>query len=85
MRSGSLRNLIIAARLHRVNEIWEENCILDEEDRDIVSDDICFSLAQCDVMTEKENYQNSPRRYKTVLQNRGHRGLCRHFRDYRPR
>ena len=45
MRSGSLGNLIIAARLHRVNEVREENRILDEEDGDIVSDDICFPLA----------------------------------------
>lgn len=37
---GSLRNLVITARFDRVNQIREENGVLDEKDRNVVSDDI---------------------------------------------
>jgi hypothetical protein len=40
MCSSRLGNLIVAPRLHGVDQVWEEDCILDEEDRDVVSDDI---------------------------------------------
>lgn len=40
MCSSSLRDLIIWARLYRVDEIRELNSILNEEDWDVVANDI---------------------------------------------
>jgi hypothetical protein len=45
MRSGRLRDLIIAAGLDSVNQIWEQDGILDEENGDVVSNNVfCFKL-----------------------------------------
>lgn len=41
MCSGSLGNLIIATGLHGVDQVRKKNCILDEEDGNVVADDIC--------------------------------------------
>lgn len=38
--SGSLGDLVVAAGLDGVDEIWEENGILDEENRNVVSNNI---------------------------------------------
>jgi hypothetical protein len=40
MGSGCLGDLIVRARLDRVDEVWEPDGILNEEDRNVVSDDI---------------------------------------------
>lgn len=40
MSGSSLRNLVIRTRLHGVDEIWELNSVLDEEDWDVVANDI---------------------------------------------
>lgn len=40
MGSGRLGNLIVRARLDRVDEVGELDGILDEEDRDVVSNNI---------------------------------------------
>ena len=40
MCSGSLGDFAVWLRLDRMDEIWEEDGILDEENRDVVSNDI---------------------------------------------
>ena len=40
MSSGCLRDLTVRAWLHRMNQIWEPDGILDEENRDIVPNDV---------------------------------------------
>jgi len=40
VRGSSLRNLIVAAGLDGVNEIREEDSVLDEENRDVVSNNV---------------------------------------------
>jgi hypothetical protein len=40
MCSSRLGNFIVAPGLHGVDQVWEEDCILDEEDGDVVPDDI---------------------------------------------
>ena len=40
MSSGGLRNFVIWTWLHRVDEIRELNSVLDEEYRDVVSNNI---------------------------------------------
>jgi hypothetical protein len=42
MRSGSLRDLIVAARLDSVDQIREKDGILDEENGDVVTDNIYY-------------------------------------------
>lgn len=44
MCSGCLRNLIVGSGLHRVNEIGELNCILNEENGDIIADNVKVTL-----------------------------------------
>ena len=41
MSCGSLRDLVVGAWLHSVDKVWKEDSILDEEDRNVVSHDIC--------------------------------------------
>jgi hypothetical protein len=40
MSSSSLRDLIVRPRLDCMNEVWELDGILDEEDGDVVADDV---------------------------------------------
>lgn len=40
MSCGSLGNFVIRTRLHRMDEIWELNSVLDEEDWDVIANDI---------------------------------------------
>lgn len=42
--SGRLWNLIVRSRLDRVNEIRELDCILDEENRDVIPDNVKVAL-----------------------------------------
>lgn len=44
MGSGRLWNLIVRSRLDRVNEIRELDCILDEENRDVIPDNVKVAL-----------------------------------------
>ncbi len=40
MRAARLRESPVRFHFHRVHEVGELDCILDEEDRDVVSDQI---------------------------------------------
>lgn len=41
MRACSLRDFVGWVRFHGMDKIWEQDCILDEEGRDVVSNNIC--------------------------------------------
>lgn len=41
MSSSSLRDLVVGTWLDRVDQVGELDSILDEEDGDVVTDDIC--------------------------------------------
>jgi hypothetical protein len=41
MGGRGLGYLPIALRLDAVNEVWEQDCVLDEENRDVVADEVC--------------------------------------------
>jgi hypothetical protein len=47
--SCALRNLVIRPRLNRVNEIWELNGILDEEDGYVVAHNIKIAFISVSV------------------------------------
>ena len=44
MGSGSLRDLAVRLRLDSVDQIWELDCILDEENGNVVTDDVCHHV-----------------------------------------
>jgi hypothetical protein len=47
MRSGCLRDLIVTARLDSVDQIWEQDGILDEENGDVVSNNVYLFRVSC--------------------------------------
>jgi hypothetical protein len=46
MRSGCLRNLVVRAWLHRMNQVWEADRVLNKEYRNIVADNIFVLIDQ---------------------------------------
>lgn len=44
MSSGCLRDLVLRVGLDSMDQVWEQDRVLDEEDRDVVADNVEISL-----------------------------------------
>uniref|UniRef100_A0A1Y1LA22 Uncharacterized protein n=1 Tax=Photinus pyralis TaxID=7054 RepID=A0A1Y1LA22_PHOPY len=59
--SGRLWDLVVRSRLDRVNEIRELDCILDEENRDVIPDNVKVALVGVESDCESVNITSSVR------------------------
>lgn len=84
-----LRDFIVASGLDGVNQVWEENSILDEKDRDVIADKVWDELEHI-VKRGRERerekgeggrltYRSCPRRYRSESQSREHHGPSQRF------